>query len=429
LFDVPWSGGNEVLLATLSEIGMPNRLVTAMKNEGVILVGAFVQLSEIDILRKQGLGRISLREARKVLRRFGLSLGMNLRGWDDELAAEAREALGRRLYRRLYELSPTDWKPQATLENELEALLMEVEDARNAEMLSLFYGFSSEGPKTLESAGQPYGLTRERVRQIAAKAERKLKVIWRPLSCLETARNIINSKVQRPFSQKNFSAAMQSTGITNVDFQVEGFLKALELVGEAHSICDVQIGKISLYGTTDEVAIAKRLLTFLRKETSANGCTNIQRLSLSVGLELDDAYMVRDLLAMFPEVHWLDSGSTWVLSKRPTRNRLANVARRVFSVSQSVEINELRSALLRHVRVSFVPPAEALGNLLEFYGIAKVENRIAVAKAEFEKLELRVNDQSLVDAFGALGSPVTREQLENYCIDKLRMNINSFTYT
>lgn len=415
-----------MLLATLGEIGMSNRLVTSMKNKGVVLVGAFVQLSENDILRKQGVGRKSICEADEKLRRFGLSLGMNLKGWDVEYAAEARKALGRRLYRRLYEMNPTNWKPQATLEDELEALLLEVGDARNAEMLSQFYGFTSEGPKTLESAGQPYSLTRERVRQIAARAERRLKAIWRPLSCLEAARDILNSKVRRPFTQKDFSAAAQSAGITNIDFHVEGVLKALELVGERPFICNVCIGEISLYGAVDDVSISKLLLKSLRKETSANGCTNIQRLSLLVGFELEDAAKVRDLLTMFPEVHWLDAGSTWVLSKRVTRNRLANVAGRVFSVSKSVEVNELRSALLRHVRISFVPPPEALGNLLKFYGIAKVENRIAVAEPAFEKLELGVNDQGLVCAFEALGSPVTREQLEDYCIDELGMNINSF---
>lgn len=426
LFDVPWSGGNEALLATLDEIGMPKRLVNSMKFEGVVLVGAFVQLSEIDLRRKPGLGRTSLREAGKILRGFELSLGMNLWGWDDELAAEARKSVGRRLYRTLYELCPTNWEPQKTLKDELEALLLEVETARNAEMLSLLYGFNSEGPKTLESVGQPYGLTRERVRQIAAKAEKKLKTIWRPLSCLEAARNILNSKLQAPFTQKNFSEAAQSAGITTADFHVEGVLKALELFGEGHSICNAKIGDHSFYGTADEVSVPKRLLTYLRKETSANGCANIQRLSLLVGFGLDNASMARLLLTMFPEVHWLDSSSTWVLSKQSTRNRLANVAGRIFSASQSVEVNELRSALLRHVRVSFVPPPEALGNLLEFYGIAKVENRIAMVEAGFEKAELGVNDQGLVHAFKVLGSPATREQLEDYCIDQLGMNINSF---
>lgn len=91
-----------------------------------------------------------------------------------------------------------------------------------------------------------------------------------------------------------------------------------------------------------------------------------------------------------------------------------------------MEINELRSALLRHVRVSFVPPPEALGKLLEFYEIAVLQDRIAVAEASLEKADLGVNDQGLVYAFEALGSPLTREELEDYCLDELGMNANSF---
>lgn len=426
MFDVPWSGGNEILLATLAEVGMPKRIVNSMKNDGVLLVGAFVQLTAGEILRKQGLGGKSFREAKAILEDLGLSLGMELSGWDDELATEARKAFGRKVHKRVFELRPTTWAPHDTLEEELLALLLEVEDERNAEMLSVFFGFNEEGPKTLEFTGQPYQLTRERVRQIAARAERKIRDLWRPLSCLEKAEEIVTLKLGSLFTREDFFLAARKEGITNIDFHIEGVLTAFELVGEQHSIKKVRVGQVALYGTADEVSVPKRLLTALRKETSANGCTNIQRLALMVGLELDDADQVRDLLFLFPEVKWLDENFTWLLSKRSTRNRLANVSTRIFSVAKSVEINELRSALLRHVRVSFVPPPEPLGNMLEFYGIAKLHDRIAIAAADLPDVDLGVNDQGLAYAFEALGSPVTREELEDYCLDELGMNANSF---
>lgn len=426
MFDVPWSGGKEVLLATLAEVGMPKRIVTSMKNDGVILVGAFVQLTAGEILRKQGLGGKSFREAKAILEVLGLSLGMDLRGWDDELAAEARKALGRRVHKRVFELMPTAWAPQGTLERELLELLLEAEDERNAEMLSVFFGFNEEGPKTLEFSGQPYGLTRERVRQIAARAERKIRDLWRPLQCLEKSKEIVTSKLGPLFTREDFFLAAQREGITKINFDVEGVLSALELVGEQHSIKKIRIGQVELFGAADQFSVPKRLLAALRKETSASGCTNIQRLALMAGLELDDAERVRDLLLMFPEVQWLDASSTWLLSKRTTRNRLANVSVRIFSVAKSVEINELRSALLRYVRVSFVPPPEPLGNLIEFYGIAQMQNRIAVAADILPEFDLGVNDQGIAYAFEALGSPLRREDLEDYCLDELGMNANSF---
>ena len=55
-----------------------------------------------------------------------------------------------------------------------------------------------------------------------------------------------------------------------------------------------------------------------------------------------------------------------------------------------------------------------------------LQDRIAVAEASLEKADLGVNDQGLVYAFEALGSPLTREELEDYCLDELGMNANSF---
>lgn len=426
LFDVPWSGGNEILLATLAEIGLPNRLVTSMRSDGVVLVGAFVQLNEFEVLRRRGLGRKSFAEAKKSLAKFGLSLGLELQGWDDDLALESRKSFGRRLHQKVFELSEEDWEKCPSLESELMALLIEVEDERNAEMLSCFFGFDEAGPKTLESVDQLYGLTRERVRQIAARAEKKLKAIWRPTNKLFAAQELLISGIQRPFTQANFAKAAKKAGITRIDFHIEGVLRALELIGVRHFICHTKIGKVRLYGKESELELPPRLLRILRKETSANGCTNIHRLALLVGLEIDDAHIISKLVSYFPEVHWLDFEKIWLLSKRSTRNRLANIAGRIFSVARSVEINELRAALLRPTRVNFVPPANVLTNFLEVYGIAKVHDRRAIAEASLEQTELGINDTGLAWAFQELGSPVTREQLESYCLDDLGMNASSF---
>jgi len=426
LFDVIGPGGNEVLLATLAEVGMPNRLVTSMKNAGVELVGTFVQLTAGDILREQGLGRRSYGEANAILEAYGLSLGMVLPGWDEKLAFEARKAMGRRLHRRLFELRPTVWHPHGALEDELRALLLEVEDERNAEMLTAFFGFNELGPTTLEFTGQQYGLTRERVRQIAARAEAKIRNMWRPMPCLEAIKEIITSQLGSLFTNDDFIQAARQREITNINFHIEGALGALELVGDKQSISKIRIGHLQLFGTADKISIPSRLIASLRKETSSNGCTNVQRLALLIGLDHEDVERVRSLLTIFDEVYWLDSGRTWLLSNRPARNRLANIASKVLSVAPSVEINELRAALRRHVRVNFVPPADALGGLLQYFEFADVIDGMVTVKPSFEKTEIGVNDQGFVNAFNSIGSPATREQLEDFCIDKLGMNINSF---
>jgi RNA polymerase primary sigma factor len=46
---------------------------------------------------------------------------------------------------------------------------------REARVLKMRFGLESQRPMTLEEVGKEFGVTRERIRQIEAKALRKLK--------------------------------------------------------------------------------------------------------------------------------------------------------------------------------------------------------------------------------------------------------------
>lgn len=46
---------------------------------------------------------------------------------------------------------------------------------REAEILIMHYGLDGNEPMTLEEIGKKYGVTRERIRQVKAKAIRRLK--------------------------------------------------------------------------------------------------------------------------------------------------------------------------------------------------------------------------------------------------------------
>ena len=130
--EFPWSDGNEVLLATLEEVGLPERLVTSMKRDSVRLVGELVQLTKLEILGKRGLGMKSLQLAIEILDRLGLSIGMELVGWDTGRAIEARNAMGRELQELLFRKDQLEWNAHESLEGELHSLLLDASHERNA---------------------------------------------------------------------------------------------------------------------------------------------------------------------------------------------------------------------------------------------------------------------------------------------------------
>lgn len=71
-------------------------------------------------------------------------------------------------------MNPQEYASNEILRSSLEELLGELTD-REDRVIRLRYGLDDGKPKTLEEVGQVFGVTRERIRQIEAKAIRKLK--------------------------------------------------------------------------------------------------------------------------------------------------------------------------------------------------------------------------------------------------------------
>ena len=71
-------------------------------------------------------------------------------------------------------LSPIDAATMDALKRDLATVLKTLTD-REASVLKMRFGLDDGQPKTLEEVGTKYGVTRERIRQIEAKALRKLK--------------------------------------------------------------------------------------------------------------------------------------------------------------------------------------------------------------------------------------------------------------
>jgi RNA polymerase primary sigma factor len=72
------------------------------------------------------------------------------------------------------QLSPVDQASKQLLKDHLDEVLHTLSD-REARVLKLRFGLEENKQMTLEEVGRVFGVTRERIRQIEAKALRKLK--------------------------------------------------------------------------------------------------------------------------------------------------------------------------------------------------------------------------------------------------------------
>ncbi len=71
-------------------------------------------------------------------------------------------------------ITPNEYASNELLKNELQEILKEL-TPREAKVLQLRYGLEDNRPHTLEEVGKKFNVTRERIRQIEAKALRKLR--------------------------------------------------------------------------------------------------------------------------------------------------------------------------------------------------------------------------------------------------------------
>jgi len=299
-----------------------------------------------------------------------------------------------------------------TLESELWDVTGELGDERDRQMIVRRLGWDGRQPRTLESVGQRYGITRERVRQICTRIEE----VQKPQAFLPVLDRIIEiTTAAAPAMAHEFEKELVRRGLTRTTFCLDTLLEI------AHGFSRKQRFAIeTLLGHRVIVPSARSgLLEQIHDAVTAAGrhwgVSNVEDLAASTDTT---TALVRQLLPFLPGFKWLDQGSGWFWIADLPRNSLLTPIRKILAVSPSIDVGELRAGVARpHRRKGFAPPRRVLLEVCRQLPWCRVDgNTISMTQSQNPDQVLSDSESIIFKVLKAHGPVLQRSEFEKVCL-------------
>jgi len=299
------------------------------------------------------------------------------RGWSVNARPSLGEIAGRIAERRV---DPADPKaliaeirallllvsslPQASLEDELRDLASAVSEPRNTQIAARYFGWDGRGTCTLQSAGNEFGLTRERVRQIGDQFAHHYSGKQPFSPALYRALKLVHSHMPAPAAQ--IEEALVRNLIAQKPFRLEGLVAAARLLDHPCSfrVETIHSQRFVMSQQTRSWApeIVRAAANTVRHWGTAAIADIAELVNEAHSLSLTPEF-VAGILQTRKDFAWLDTGPEhqWFWLSSIPRNRLINRVAKVLAVSPEIHIPQLSTAVSR---TRGLDPPQAI--LLEF---------------------------------------------------------------
>jgi|GEM_PF-1339905 len=405
--DVAAPANNAALDDLIESFDLSTRTTNVLRAEKITTIGQLASLRSIDIRRMPNASRKTLLEIENLLASVGLTL-----------------VDGAPVIPQLEVLPVAESVKYDVLEDELRAAVQKVCNDRNADVLLKLWGWGGKAPRTLESVGREFEITRERVRQIQKKALNRLAK--HDLHCTLLQEALEKLYESAPDLEASLGKVLHQSGISSADFHPQGIRVAAGVFGLDWPFATLTIGRRKIIALEDDAPKYRQAILLVGRKTSERGCVNIATLLSELDLSEADIPKLRRVLQAVPESRWLDSQHEWLYSVRSSRNRLANLCSKVLGVAPRIHISELRHAVSKSRRLAMCPPQRILEKFVMSKGLASVLDSIVSAKPgagvplpeeSKEAVMLRVLDE--------YGPVMDGEDFEEKCIEA---GMNAITY-
>lgn len=286
---------------------------------------------------------------------------------------------------------------QASLESELRDLAVAVSEHRNTQITLQYFGWDGQGTSTLQKAGNEYGLTRERVRQIGDQfihhfARKK------PFSpAAHRALELVHSQLPAPAPQ--IEASLVKNQIAQKPFRLEGLITAARLL-DHHCSFRVETIHGQRFVMAQETRswapeIVRAAASTVRHWGAASIADMVDLVNQAHSLSLTPAF-VAGILQTRKDFAWLDSGPdhNWFWLSTVPRNRLVNRIAKVLSVSPEIHVAPMSAAVSRTRGLN--PPQAVLLEFCRQLSICRVKGSTVVASRPINRESQLSNTEFLM---------------------------------
>jgi len=305
---------------------------------------------------------------------------------------------------------------RTNLEKELRDLVLVLSDRRTADIVTRFFGWDT---CTLQVAGNEFGITRERVRQISERFIERLPKTRCFLPCLDQALSRVDASL--PTSASDMEKALVQRGLTNRPFRLEGLLTAAKLLHRRANFGLEALHKqrfatsaVEKHLARDIVRIARQSITHWGIATTADVAEQLaEKRSKPSNLRF-----VSNVLQAIEDLTWLDQERCWFWLPSVPRNRLVNQIGKILAVSSEINVSELRAGISRYARMQgFAPPRRVLTELCRKIPMCRVEGDRVFANTPLVRDELLGETELLmVKILNENGPLLERGRFQELCV-------------
>ena len=303
------------------------------------------------------------------------------------------------------------------LESELRSLAAVQLRGRDLEIVLRLWGWTGDVPMTLQAVGDDVGLTRERVRQIATKAERVYRHRTAYLPALKSVLRFTAQAV--PAIANDLEKDLQARHLTESRFRIESVVACAKRFGEPVSFVIDQSHGVRVVTGARDTGLTRLITGAARRYTSKYGIVNVVDLKEALDNAVRssiDMNLVDQVTRSMDSYQDLGKGWFW-LSNAPRNHLLTTVVRKVLAVAPRIHVSEMRAAIANDPRgMGFAPPTEVILKFCICAADCSVDEGFLVANQPSNPAEVLSDVEQLLYAqFRTRGPLLSREDLEELC--------------